>query len=140
MNIVSLPMELDEKVVDSRYRLVIIAAQRAKEIAAGGRTLIESNYAKPTTVALEEALSGKLEILTGEEAVNARREARREEARRRTLEAEQREETATELSELEKDLKFYLDEKEQKEKKAIEDLFSGAESETDGNAPSEPGQ
>lgn len=132
MDIVSLPAEIDRKKLDSRYRLVIIAAQRAKAIALGGRRTIDSGSVKPTTVGVEEALSGDLEVLTGEDAIEARKEAKHEEARRRALAAEHREDVGTELSALEKDLKFYLNEKEEKERKAIEDLFSETDKEDGG--------
>ena len=127
MDIVSLPTELKGKDIDSRYRLVIIAAQRAKRLAEGARITEATHSVKPTTIAIEEALEGNLDVLTGEEAEEARQEARKVEAKRRAAEAERREGMGMELSELEKDLKFYLNEKEEKERKAIEDLFVTSE-------------
>lgn len=35
MDIISLPVEYDKKDIDSRYRLVVIAAQRARELSLG---------------------------------------------------------------------------------------------------------
>jgi DNA-directed RNA polymerase subunit omega len=56
--------------VDSKYRLVIVAAKRAKQLNRGAAPLIQPRSAKPTYQALEEIASGKLgyeaEPLTGE--------------------------------------------------------------------------
>lgn len=58
--------------VDSKYRLVIVAAKRAKQLNRGAACLIQPRSAKPTYQALEEIASGKLgyeaESLTGEMA------------------------------------------------------------------------
>ncbi|MFQ5587331.1 MAG: DNA-directed RNA polymerase subunit omega [Nitrospiria bacterium] len=91
MDIVSLPVEIDSEIIDSRYRLVIVAAQRARQIMEGSQPTIDpAPDQKETTVAIEEVLSGKLDILYGEDAVTALREERRirEEARRRAMLAE----------------------------------------------------
>lgn len=56
--------------VDSKYRLVIVAAKRAKQLNRGAAPLVQARSAKPTYQALEEIASGKLgyevEPLTGE--------------------------------------------------------------------------
>ncbi len=58
--------------VDSKYRLVIVAAKRAKQLNRGAASLIQPRSVKPTYQALEEIASGKLgyeaESLTGEMA------------------------------------------------------------------------
>ena len=58
--------------VDSKYRLVIVAAKRAKQLNRGAASLIQPRSVKPTYQALEEIASGKLgyeaEPLTGEMA------------------------------------------------------------------------
>ncbi len=108
MDIVSLPIEIDPEVIDSRYRLVIVSAQRARQIMEGAKPVITpAQDQKETTIAIEEVLSGKLDILYGEEAVTALREERRirEEARRRAMLAE-REEDGT--SQARKDLDILL--------------------------------
>ncbi|MDE2059643.1 MAG: DNA-directed RNA polymerase subunit omega [candidate division NC10 bacterium] len=46
--------------VDSKYRLVIIAAKRAKQLMRGGEHLIVPKSIKPTYIALEEIGAGKL--------------------------------------------------------------------------------
>ncbi len=58
--------------IDSKYRLVIVAAKRAKQLNRGAAPLIQPRNIKPTYQALEEIASGKLgyevEALTGEMA------------------------------------------------------------------------
>ncbi len=62
---------------DSRYRVVIVAAQRAKQIMRSGKQSETSKYAKETSMALEEVLRGDVEYLIGEDARQAIRDARR---------------------------------------------------------------
>ena len=56
--------------IDSKYRLVIVAAKRAKQLNRGAVPLIQPRSQKPTYQALEEVASGKLgyeiEALAGE--------------------------------------------------------------------------
>jgi len=58
--------------IDSKYRLVIVAAKRAKQLNRGAAPLIQPRSVKPPYQALEEIASGKLgyevESLTGEMA------------------------------------------------------------------------
>ena len=61
------PIEELLKRCGSIYRLVILAAKRAKELAEGSPPLVESSSRKPTTVALEEILHGKV-LYKGDEA------------------------------------------------------------------------
>ena len=72
MDIIKLPIEYAKDVVDSRFRLVLIAAQRARQISEGSALLVKSKYVKNTTLALEEAIEGKLKYLSGEDAKRAR--------------------------------------------------------------------
>ncbi len=46
--------------VDSKYRLVIVASKRAKQLNRGAASLIQPKSHKPTYQALEEIASGKL--------------------------------------------------------------------------------
>jgi DNA-directed RNA polymerase subunit omega len=55
-----LPLEQLLAHVDSKYRLVIIAAKRAKQLMRGGEPLIAPKSTKPTYIALEEMGAGKL--------------------------------------------------------------------------------
>lgn len=61
---------------DSRHRLAIIAAQRAKHILQGSRHA-PSRFTKETTIALNEVLLGQVNYLVGQEARDAMKEARR---------------------------------------------------------------
>lgn len=122
MDIISLPVEIDMKNIDGRYRLVMIASQRAKDLSVGVKPKIQTKSKKVTAIAIEEAAMGKLEFLVGEEAVKAKEEAKKFDYRR-LLEEKRREATPEELTELEKDLKVYLHEKETTDKKALEELF-----------------
>jgi len=91
MDIIKLPIQTDKKVVDSRFRLIIMAAQRARQISDGSDIRVESKYVKNTTLALEEAIENKLKYLTGEEAIRARDleyKRRREQMARESMEQE----------------------------------------------------
>ncbi len=118
MDTVSLPIDIDPNKIDSRFRLVIVAAQRARQLMEGAEaTIPRQPDAKETTLAIEEILSGNLDILYGEEAVVAQQEDKRlrEEMRRRAMLAE-REEGLT--HEVKKDLSIYLGDSEDQGKAA----------------------
>ncbi len=53
---------LDElsRIGDSRYTLVMLTAKRARQIIDGSEPLIETESKKPVTIAIEEALDGKI--------------------------------------------------------------------------------
>lgn len=123
MDIISLPIELDKKNIDGRYRLVIAAVKRAKDLSKGAMPLTESKAKKVTTRALEEVLLNKLDLLTGEDAVKAIEEEKRL-SFKKLLEEKQKEIAEEDLTELEKDLKVYLAERgERDSKKVIEEVF-----------------
>ena len=44
--------------IDSKYRLVLLAARRSKQIQKGARPRVHSGARKPTRVALEEVERG----------------------------------------------------------------------------------
>ncbi len=58
-----------EKVVHSRFDLVLLAAQRARQILAGNPVLIEKNDEKKTVIALREIAASKLNIETLENEI-----------------------------------------------------------------------
>lgn len=74
----TLPLLLGEKVrgFDSRYRVVQVAAQRAKQLMRGGRRSQTSKFTKETSIALEDVLGNNVKYLVGEEARQALREAK----------------------------------------------------------------
>jgi DNA-directed RNA polymerase subunit omega len=54
--------ELETPQIDSKYRLIILAAKRSKQLQRGARPRIEIDSAKhkPTRIALEEVMRGKV--------------------------------------------------------------------------------
>ena len=90
----------------------------------GALPTIKSKAQKITTLAVEEVALGTVNVLTGEEAVIASEEARKLTQKRMMDEAQQKETMPEDMSELEKDLKIYLSEKSESERKtSIEDIF-----------------
>jgi DNA-directed RNA polymerase omega subunit len=128
MDIISLPVEYDHKKIDGKFRLVTIAAQRAKELSLGAKPKISTRAKKVTSIAIEETIGGELEFVTGEEAVIAREKAGKFDYRKQ-LEESKKIAAGEDLSELEKDLKVYLHEKGSYDKKAFEELFTDKKSE-----------
>ena len=45
------------KEVDSKFRFITVAAQRAKQVQNGAKPRVESKTRKPTRVAIEEVLA-----------------------------------------------------------------------------------
>lgn len=123
MDVISLPVEYDNKKIDGKYRLVAIASQRAKALSFGAKPKIQTKAKKITTVAIEESVENCLDFLTGEEAMKAKEEASKFDYRK-LLEETRKISAAEDLSELEKDLKVYLHERELKDKRAFDELFS----------------
>ncbi len=119
MDIISLPVEFDKKKIDSRFRLVVVASQRARELALGARQNIQTKAKKVTTVAIQEAISGNIDFITGSDASAAREKAEKIDYKR-LLEEKRR--PISDLSELEKDLRVYLHGKETEELE-LEEIF-----------------
>lgn len=115
MDILSLPTEVDKTKIDSRFRLILIAAQRVRQLSAGAKPVVTTRYSKNTTIALQEVISDKVDYITGKDAVKALEVAKRLELRRPDIKL--KEERGEELTEIEKDLKVYLIEKAEEEKK-----------------------
>jgi DNA-directed RNA polymerase subunit omega len=46
------------KDVDSKFRFITVAAQRAKQLQNGAKPRVESRTRKPTRVAMQEVLAG----------------------------------------------------------------------------------
>lgn len=109
MDIISLPFELKDANIE-RYRLVIISCQRAKQLVDGAKSYIETKGTKPTTIALEEVLQGKVGFLTGKEARITQKEYK--EIRRTKIKSPLGiEENQTEIR---KDLSIYMDDSKEK--------------------------
>lgn len=122
MDIISLPVDYDKDKIDSRFRLVAIAAQRARELAFGAKPKVETKYKKPPLIAIEEAVENRLEFSVGEEARVKIEESKKFDYKR-FLEEKRRLARPEDLSELEKDLRVYLHEREGSDRRSLEDLF-----------------
>lgn len=124
MDIITLPIENENKNIEGTYRLVVAAVKRAKDLSMGSLPVISSKAQKITTLAIEEVATGAIDVLTGEEAVKANEEAKKLTHKKMMDEAQQKETMPEDMSELEKDLKMYLSEKsESEQKRSIEDIF-----------------
>lgn len=55
--------EVDEK-VGSKYRFIILAAQRARQLMSGAQPRVEVKAEKPVTVAIQELKEGRLNWTT----------------------------------------------------------------------------
>lgn len=120
LDVISLPIELDRSRIDSRYRLALIAAQRAAELSLGATPKLEKKSKKVTTTAILEVLMNKIDYITGEEALKAKDKIDKIDVKK-LLEEKRR--AIPDLTELEKDLKVYLHGKETAEK-MLEELFT----------------
>ena len=80
MDLLSLMTGVEKMEIDSRYRVVIITAQRARQLMRGVKPKITSKFNKETTVALDETFGGKVEYIIGKEARAALKEARLKES------------------------------------------------------------
>lgn len=105
VDLISLPIEMHERISDTKFRLVHIAAQRVRQLSAGASLEVATLSIKNTTVALEEAVAGKFQILVGEEAVVAKENFRKQEER-----AKQDALLSAKEEEIRKELSVYLSE------------------------------
>ena len=104
-DIISLPIDLNDRMADSKFRLVHIASQRVRELSAGDRPLVASRSIKDTTIALEESLLGAYTITIGEEAKVAKEEMRKRKEQQRL-----EEQLSAKEEEIRKELSAYLSE------------------------------
>lgn len=62
--------EGEEKVVNSRYSIVMATAKRARQIISGDEPLIDCEEgSKPLSIAVEELNQNKIKILSDEEEI-----------------------------------------------------------------------
>ncbi len=104
-DIISLPIEITNKIADSKFRLVHIASQRVRQLSSGAPTIVSTKSIKDTTVALEESLTGAFRVVMGEEAKKAK-----EEFRKRQEQAKIEEQLSAKEEEIRKELSAYLSE------------------------------
>ncbi|MBM4133082.1 MAG: DNA-directed RNA polymerase subunit omega [Nitrospira sp.] len=107
IDMLSLLPEANQERFDSRHRLVIAAAQRAKHLMQGAPPIGPVRFTKETTQALDEVLKGRIKFLTGKEARQALKEAKsgREGELERTVPVE----SAEDAREIKKELSVYVD-------------------------------
>lgn len=120
MDIITLPIEYDKKKIESKYRLAVIASQRSRELALGAQPRITKKAKMISTTALLETLSGDIKFLIGEKAAAALEKADKIDFKKLI---EDKRKSITDISELEKDLKTYLHERENTER-VLEELFN----------------
>jgi len=75
LEIVSLPIVFDKDRLDSRFRLVVVATERARKLINGAKPCVPLRYLKESTVALEEIVSCDVVIVKGKDARKALRES-----------------------------------------------------------------
>lgn len=122
MDIITLPIEYDKKKIESKYRLAVIASQRARELVLGSDPKLTKKAKKITTTSLLEMVTGEVKFIIGEEAAVARAKADRIDFKK--LIEDRRKTSSVDLSELEKDLKIYLHEREGVSEHALDELFT----------------
>jgi len=109
-DLISLPIEMNEKMSDTKFRLVHIASQRVRQLSAGAPPQVNTRSIKDSTIALEEAVAGRLKILTGEEAKQAKEEFKKQEER-----AKIEEQLSAKEEEIRKELSAYLSDTQEEE-------------------------
>lgn len=123
-DLISLPIEMTEKIADTKFRLVHITSQRVRQLSAGAPMVVNTRSIKDTTVALEEAVAGKFKIIVGEAADVAKEEFRKREER-----AKADAQLSAKEEEIRKELSAYLSESAEDEEgdELAEDSFGDAE-------------
>jgi DNA-directed RNA polymerase subunit omega len=107
MDALSLLPQHHQKEFDSRYRIVLIAAQRAKQLVRGAKATRASKFSKETSMALEEVLGGSVPYLIGDEAKQAIRDAKM--AHQRPIDPALYAQPDENSQEIKKELSVYID-------------------------------
>ena len=107
MDALSLLPQHHQKEFDSRYRIVLIAAQRAKQLVRGAEATRASKFSKETSMALEEVLGGSVPYLIGDEAKQAIRDAKM--AHQRPIDPALYAQPDENAQEIKKELSVYID-------------------------------
>jgi DNA-directed RNA polymerase subunit omega len=107
MDALSLLPQHHQKDFDSRYRIVLIAAQRAKQLVRGAAYTGSGKFSKETSMALEEVLSGSVPYLIGDEAKQAIRSAKM--ANQRPIDPALYAQPDENAQEIKKELSVYID-------------------------------
>jgi DNA-directed RNA polymerase subunit K/omega len=110
VDLISLPIEMNDTIADTKFRLVHIASQRVRQLSAGAPQEVFTRSIKDTTVALEEAVAGKFKVIIGEAANVAKEEFRKREER-----AKADAQLSAKEEEIRKELSAYLSESAEEE-------------------------
>jgi DNA-directed RNA polymerase omega subunit len=129
-DIISLPIELNDRISDTKFRLVHISAQRVRQLSSGAPMLVSTRSIKDTTVALEESLTGKFTVIVGEEAKKAKEEFRKREER-----ARMEEQLSAKEEEIRKELSAYLSESQSEEGADEASLADAGDEEAEAEEP-----
>ncbi len=105
---------------DSRFRIVLIAAQRAKQIMRGAPTPGSNKFIKETSSALEEVLHGDVKYFMGEEAREAMKKAKG--AGEREFDPALLAQTDENAKEIQKELSVYIDDSPKSEESGVEEV------------------
>ncbi len=65
--------------IDSKFRFITVASQRAKQLQGGAKPRVETRSRKPTRVAVEETLAGTISWEVREDLVEPPAEAETDE-------------------------------------------------------------
>jgi DNA-directed RNA polymerase omega subunit len=134
VDLIALPIEMNDKIADTKFRLVHIASQRVRQLNAGAEPQVNSRSIKDATIALEEAVAHSFKILVGEEALKAKEEFRKQEEQ-----AKLDEQLSAKEEEIRKELSAYLSES-QEEEGAGEELPGELDEEETGEEAEEPAE
>jgi len=107
-DLITLPIEMNDRIADTKFRLVHIASQRVRQLGSGADPAVNTKSIKDTTIALEEAVAQTFRILTGEEAVKAKEEFLKREEQTRL-----EEQMSAKEEEIRKELSAYLTESQE---------------------------
>jgi DNA-directed RNA polymerase subunit omega len=92
---------------DSRHRIAVVAAQRAKHIVQGAKLAGGSKFTKATTIAIDEVLHHQVQYVIGEAARLAMKEAKR--GKESELEHMASAQMGEDAREIKKELSVYVD-------------------------------
>ena len=110
MDIISVPIVVNKEWIDSRFRMVVLATERAKQLMSGAKPVIPTKYIKAATIALHEISECRVDYVIGKEARKAMQAA----AAAKLLKAAEGAGEGTEedeiKKEIEKDLGIYVHE------------------------------
>lgn len=132
-DLISLPIQMNDTIADTKFRLVHIASQRVRQLSAGAPMEVSTHSIKDTTVALEEAVAGKFKVIIGEAANVAKEEFRKREER-----AKADAQLSAKEEEIRKELSAYLSESAEEE--GAEEPEGESLGEEEAEAESEPAE